>query len=213
MKLIQNMPPALAYQPVRCKGLNCNAILNPYCGIDFASKIWACPFCSQRNHFPQHYAENITETNLPAELFPSSTTIEYELPMTTGMNYAPIFLFVVDISLEADQLESLRDSLLQTLVDIPDNALVGLITFGNHIYIHELSNKLIPRSYAFRGTKLYEYNMIQEMLGLTLRHSADLGMSPSVKFLQPKSQCEFVFEQLLKNISKDPVYTFSSLVG
>ena len=27
--------------------------------VDFMSKLWTCPFCMQRNHFPPHYAENI----------------------------------------------------------------------------------------------------------------------------------------------------------
>ena len=33
-------------------------------------KMWICPFCYQRNHFPSHYA-SIAENNLPAELFPN----------------------------------------------------------------------------------------------------------------------------------------------
>ncbi len=48
--------------------------------IDFAAKLWTCPFCTTRNHFPPHYAENISETNLPAELIPQFTTLEYQLP-------------------------------------------------------------------------------------------------------------------------------------
>jgi hypothetical protein len=32
-----------------------------------------------RNHFPPHYAENISEQNLPVELFQQYTTVEYEL--------------------------------------------------------------------------------------------------------------------------------------
>ena len=38
--------------------------------VDFRSKLWTCPFCMARNPFPAHYAENISETNLPAELIP-----------------------------------------------------------------------------------------------------------------------------------------------
>ena len=48
--------------------------------IEFASKLWTCPFCMTRNHFPPHYAENISDTNLPAELIPQFTTLEYQLP-------------------------------------------------------------------------------------------------------------------------------------
>ena len=52
------------YEPVMCK--TSGAVLNPYCMVDFRSKSWTCPFSNQRNHFPAHYAEHITEHNLPA---------------------------------------------------------------------------------------------------------------------------------------------------
>ncbi len=42
------------YDPVPCK--TCGAVLNPYATVDFNAKIWACPFCHTRNHFPPHYA-------------------------------------------------------------------------------------------------------------------------------------------------------------
>ncbi|RLN98378.1 hypothetical protein BBJ28_00025684, partial [Nothophytophthora sp. Chile5] len=77
LKPIDGMPPAVEYDPIHCK--SCAAILNPFCQVDFVSKLWVCPFCVTRNHFPPHYAENITQENLPAELIPQYTTLEYEL--------------------------------------------------------------------------------------------------------------------------------------
>ena len=50
-----------------------------YRQVDFRTKLWTCPFCAARNHFPPHYAENISETSLPAELISQFTTVEYEL--------------------------------------------------------------------------------------------------------------------------------------
>ena len=35
---------AVQYDPVRCKNSNCGAILNPWCQVDFRSKLWTCPF-------------------------------------------------------------------------------------------------------------------------------------------------------------------------
>ena len=54
--------PLLPYEAVTCKA--CRAALNPYCQCDFLAKVWTCPFCFARNHFPPHYAE-VTDTNLP----------------------------------------------------------------------------------------------------------------------------------------------------
>jgi protein transport protein SEC23 len=74
-KVIPGMP-VLPYEPVGCK--SCRAVLNPYCRVDFVGKIWICPFCLQRNSFPRNYAD-INEANLPAELFPQYTTVEYQV--------------------------------------------------------------------------------------------------------------------------------------
>ena len=56
-----------------------------------------------RNHFPPHYAELLSETNLPAELIPQYTTLEYALPNRRAG--PPVFLFVVDTCLSEDQLD------------------------------------------------------------------------------------------------------------
>lgn len=123
--------------------------------VDFRSKLWTCPFCLSRNHFPPHYAENISETNLPAELLPQFTTVEYELQSSPGAAGPPVFLFVVDTCIDEEDMEELKDSLQQTLNLIPETSLVGLITFGTHVMVHELGFTDCPKSYAFRGTKEY----------------------------------------------------------
>jgi protein transport protein SEC23 len=38
------------------------------------NKIWVCPFCNTRNHFPHHYAE-ISHDNRPREIIPNYTTM------------------------------------------------------------------------------------------------------------------------------------------
>ncbi|KAJ9567013.1 hypothetical protein OSB04_002979 [Centaurea solstitialis] len=76
LKPLPTTTPLLPYSPLRCR--NCRSILNPFSIVDFSTKIWICSFCLHRNHFPHHY-QSITEDNLPAELFPQYTTIEYEL--------------------------------------------------------------------------------------------------------------------------------------
>ena len=89
-----------------------------------------------RNGFPPHYAENISPENAPAELIPQFTTVEYELQtMPTG---PPIFLFVVDTCVDEEELTNLGDSLQQAFNLLPEEALVGLITFGTLVHVHEL---------------------------------------------------------------------------
>ncbi|CAN6714975.1 unnamed protein product [Malus baccata var. baccata] len=66
--------PILPYDPVTC--LRCRAVLNPYARVEYPSRIWFCSFCHHKNSFPHSYS-NIGETNLPAELFPTYSAVEY----------------------------------------------------------------------------------------------------------------------------------------
>jgi protein transport protein SEC23 len=92
--------------------------------------MWICPFCLQRNPFPPHY-KDITATNLPAELLPKYTTIEYTLSRPAQI--PPIFMYVVDTCVDEDELKALRETLVAGLSLLPANALVGLITFGTMV--------------------------------------------------------------------------------
>ena len=44
---------------------------------------------------------------------------------------------------------------------LPQNALVGLITFGRMIQVHELGCEGIAKSFVFRGTKDYSAKAVQ----------------------------------------------------
>ena len=157
-------PTALPYEPVRCVSPTCHAVLNPYCQIDFRTKLWVCPFCLTRNHFPPHYAENISESNLPAELIPQFTTCEYELPSMPNVG-PPAFVFVVDICAHAEELVELADSLQQALNILPEDCLVALITFGTNVHVHELGFEGIQKNYVLRGNKEYNPVLLKDLLG------------------------------------------------
>lgn len=72
-----------------------------------------------------------------------------------------IFLYVVDTCLEEEDLQALKESLQMSLSLLPPNALVGLITFGRMVQVHELSCEGIAKSYVFRGTKDLSSKQIQ----------------------------------------------------
>ena len=98
--------------------------------VDTRARLWICPFCLSRNQLPQHY-KDITQDNIPPELHPSSTTIEYKLSRPAPA--PPIFVYVVDTCQEEDSLNALKVSLVTSLSLLPPNALVGLITFGTMV--------------------------------------------------------------------------------
>jgi protein transport protein SEC23 len=99
----------LPYEPVPCK--QCGAILNPYASVDYYAKIWVCPICYTRCHFPPHY-QGISEQNVPAELFPQYTTVEYTLNRTVPP-HPPTYLFVVDTAVAEDELHACKSAITQ----------------------------------------------------------------------------------------------------
>lgn len=68
---------------------------------------------------------------------------------------------MVDTCLEEEDLQALKESLQMSLSLLPPNALVGLITFGRMVQVHELSCEGIAKSYVFRGTKDLTSKQIQ----------------------------------------------------
>lgn len=197
LKQIEGMPPAMEYEPVKCKQAKCGAVLNPYCQVDYVSKHWTCPFCLTRNSFPQHYADNITETNLPAELIPQFTTLEYQLP--GKMTGPPAFLYLVDTCLPADELDHLKDSIQQSLSLLPPTALVGLVTYGTMVNVHDFSAPECPRAFVFKGTKDYDASQVQALLGL-----GSGGAGTTNRFLVPVSEGSISLERILDDLQRDP---------
>ncbi|VDL19147.1 unnamed protein product [Hymenolepis diminuta] len=203
-------PPHIAYDPVVCT--RCRGILNPFCQIDIRSKSWSCCLCSSRNTFPPQYA-GMTEQNLPAELMPQFTTIEYTI--TKAPAPPPVFLVVMDTCLEESEFNALRNAVLQLITQLPPNCMIGLITFGRMVHIHELNSGSIAKSWVFKGTKDYIGEQLQSMLGLgrsgtsvrnpgTPVSPVTPGSLPQNRFLQPVESCSASLTELLSELTPDP---------
>uniref|UniRef100_A0A8C6WXG0 Protein transport protein SEC23 n=1 Tax=Neogobius melanostomus TaxID=47308 RepID=A0A8C6WXG0_9GOBI len=126
---------------------------------------------------------------------PQFSTIEYIVQR--GPTAPLIFLYVVDTCLEEEDLQALKESLQMSLSLLPPNALVGLITFGRMVQVHELSCEGIAKSYVFRGTKDLNSKQIQEMLGLT-------KPTAQGQFLQPVHRVDMNLTDLLGELQRDP---------
>nr|CAH7737170.1 unnamed protein product [Callosobruchus chinensis] len=197
--------PPIQYDPVLCTRNNCRAILNPFCQVDYRAKLWVCNFCFQRNPFPPQYAA-ISEQHQPAELMPMFSTIEYTIMRAQCL--PPIFLYVVDTCMDEEELGALKDSLQMSLSLLPQNALIGLITFGKMVQVHELGTEGCSKSYVFRGTKDLTAKQIQEMLGIgkipvAQPQQQQLGR-PAHRFLQPVSKCDTNLTDLIGELQRDP---------
>lgn len=208
---------SLEYEPVTCNNAKCHCILNPYCFVDMQAKVWHCRLCFNKNLLPAGYMEMNAE-NLPAELQQDATTVEYILPKVAQV--APIFLYVIDTCLEPEDLQALKDSILVSFSLLPRNALIGIITYGTMVHVHELGFTECMKSIVLNGSKEYTSSQIQEQLGLLtmdLRPSATSFTNPhanaatlraAAKYVLPVQEVEFdatnLIEQLLQNSYKVP---------
>ncbi|PON55724.1 Sec23/Sec [Parasponia andersonii] len=222
--------PTLPYSPLRCK--TCTAVLNSFARVDFAAKLWICPFCFQRNHFPPHYAM-ISETNLPGELYPQYTTVQYVLPDLESHSTAahqrdpssspqpsPVFLFVLDTCMIEEEMGFVKSALRRAIGLLPDNALVGFVSYGTQVQVHELGFSDMSKVYVFRGNKEITKDQVLEQLGLGITGrrpvvgaaSAAAGGFPVQngfpgsginRFLLPASDCEYTLNSLLDELQTD----------
>lgn len=204
------LPPPLPYDPVQCK--SCTSILNPFCRVDLSTRMWFCPFCYHRNALPANYAD-ISESNLPAELIPDYTTVEYTLQRQQAP--PPIFLFVLDMCTREDELQTAKDYIIKALTLLPQDAVIGLITFGQNIHVHVIGFTDCAKCYVLRGEKQYTAEQIKDLLMLSgpMPRSQPMnggapGPNPAVvgagRFLQPVTEGEFMMTSVLEELATDP---------
>jgi len=121
--------------------------------------------------------------------------------------------------MDEEELDALKDSLQMSLSLLPPNALVGLITFGKMIQVHELGAEGCSKSYVFRGTKDLTAKQVQDMLGIGRGAApgpqqqqqlpgqpagAAAPVPPAHRFLQPIGQCDAALGDLLSELQRDP---------
>eukprot|EP01004_Peranema_trichophorum_P008065 NODE_682_length_2465_cov_110.964560_g586_i0.p1 GENE.NODE_682_length_2465_cov_110.964560_g586_i0~~NODE_682_length_2465_cov_110.964560_g586_i0.p1 ORF type:complete len:754 (-),score=140.25 NODE_682_length_2465_cov_110.964560_g586_i0:145-2406(-) len=195
----------LPYQPQLCK--SCRAVLNPYCRLDYASRLWVCPFCLTRNPLPPQYQ---TPDQYPAELYPQFTTIEYQLQRPSFG--AHVFFYCIDTCLPQDELDTLKDSILQSLQLLPEDSLIGLITYGSNVSVWELGFTELHKSIIFGGQRDYNLQEVREFLSLQPTAASLPGLpnqqagqnTGTSRFLVPLSECELNLTSIIDELCPDP---------
>ncbi|XP_062014972.1 protein transport protein SEC23 G [Rosa rugosa] len=229
--------PLLPYDPVTCS--QCGAVLNPYARVDYTSRIWFCSLCLHKNPFPHSYS-NIGDTNLPAELFPTYSAVEYArtapspapahnwpnggLSSSSSLSsmvssspnsgsddsrgIRPAFVLVVDVATPRDELAALKNELLLVLEQLPETALVGLVTFDSMVRLHDLEFSECSRVVVLHGDRQLSSLQIQQFLGINRPRQQQLGKMPFSQkqgFLLPVSECEFNISTAIEEIQSSAV--------
>lgn len=191
---------------------SCRSILNPY--VTVQNGTWSCQFCNVPNQLPSLVSEDGTPL-LPPALDGQCTTVEYETGRQSSL--PPVFFYVVDTCFEGDDVEAefakLKESLVLSLSLLPENALVGFVSFGKHVKVHDLiSNDDL--SYTFNGNKTYNLEQIQQALGLLGSGVSNAGLlhaqgggdfehligHAARRFLQPLSLVEYELTNIIENL-------------
>ncbi|KAK1296568.1 hypothetical protein QJS10_CPB15g01930 [Acorus calamus] len=201
-------PPPLPYDPLLCP--QCLSSLNPYARVDYRSSLWSCPFCLSRNPFPRSYS-GIADHNLPAELFPTHSTVEYLLRSHGGGGgggFRGAYVFVVDECVEEEGVEAVVEEVRRGVAGaIAEEVLVGLVTFAGDVRVHEIGGRDgngCSRVFVLPGDRDLSKEKIQNLLGISQHHRHTFGNSPSIQkqgFLLPLSECEFNFTTAFEEIT------------
>lgn len=140
--------PRMMKYPMRC--FKCQNFFSNHCQLDNIG--WSCCFCGAKNQISQEILHE--EMN--------SSSIEYIVnPMR---NEFLSVVFVIDLSLEPEELKSLIESIAGSLELLPMNCQVGLVTFDACVKIYEF-NEIINKSFVIQGEKLYQDEVLQKFLG------------------------------------------------
>ena len=199
IKQVDNLQ-ILEYEPLTCK--TCKSVIAPQFQIDFRSKCWSCPFCDSKNMFPTIYAQNISEQNLPAELLPEATTIEYKLNRKESK--FPVFMFLIDTAIDESELSELKETIQSTLSSIPPECEIGIITYGSMCNLVELGFTDFPKMFVFKGDKKYTAQNIVTQLGLFNKNDPRMQSQNAKKFLVPLKDSVFSINSFLDDLFSDP---------
>uniref|UniRef100_A0A0A9D8W6 Protein transport protein SEC23 n=1 Tax=Arundo donax TaxID=35708 RepID=A0A0A9D8W6_ARUDO len=99
-----------------------------------------------------------------------------------------------------EEIGYLKSALAQAIELLPDQSLVGFITFGTYVQVHELGFGLLPKSYVFKGTKEVTKEQILEQMcfssgktkpttGVIAGPRDGLSAESVARFLLPASEC------------------------
>jgi protein transport protein SEC23 len=139
----------------------------------------------------------MTAENKVAEILQHNTTVEYILDNTPR---SPIFYFVIDLCIHEEEVEALKSCIMQNLMIIPENSLVGLITFGKYIQVYEMAFDECPKSHVFNSQPKKEHKSadIARLLGIKAA-----GDARAQAFITPLSVCEGTLNAIFDDMMKD----------
>lgn len=114
-----------------------------------------------------------------------------------------------------EELEFAKSALKRAIGMLPENAMVGFVSYGTQVQVHELGFSEMSKVYVFRGSKDISKDQVLEQLGLASAGSRRAGPAmqksgggpspvagagPNMginRFLLPASECEYTLNSVM----------------
>ncbi|GMM36278.1 hypothetical protein DASC09_036030 [Saccharomycopsis crataegensis] len=136
---------------VKCINLGCQAIMNKYCQINIQKRSWTCCICKTINSIN----DNISQESL--DIFRNNGSFDFlSDTIIPGPTVEPrmifnqktkVYMYMIDLLTEKDELSSLKSSILESVSALPANSVVIVITYDSKtIRIHD-SDTGIPHAF------------------------------------------------------------------
>ncbi|CAG7897807.1 unnamed protein product [Brassica rapa] len=125
-----------------------------------------------------------------------------------------VFVFVLDTCMIEEELGFAKSALKQTIGLLPENALVGFVSFGTQAHVHELGFSEMSKVFVFKGNKEVSKNQVLDQLRLSSRRVPTSGFPKRAqngfqsaagvnRFLLHASDCEYTLDLLLDELQTD----------
>eukprot|EP00727_Mastigamoeba_balamuthi_P007910 m51a1_g374 Sec23B (743) ;mRNA; r:638211-640770 len=181
-------------EPLVCPGAPCAAVYSPHCAVDPEGKWWTCCMCGRRNAVSG--ASLLLSANSSAAAAAASAggsvTVEYALPRLPAQS--AVVVLALNTAVAPEELAALKDAVSRAVSLLPANTRVALVSFGEHVRVHDLRSADAAAAYAFQGSCLYGPRRAHDLLGLPLS---------SARFVVALRECEFALSARLDELAAD----------
>lgn len=182
--------------------------------VDLPTKTWTCCFCNQNNMFHASYEQFFRTNTRPMETLDFLTTVEYILPSNVK---PPTFLFVVDVSIDEEELCAIKQTISIIANTIPKTSMVGLISFGSVVKLHELFEVHdFYKANVFSGSKQVDMGVVKDVAEKQILFSAashvqssnggNASGMPNNSFFSQYGSCDLEFANIVDSLTSDGNY-------
>ena len=149
-------PPVLRRQPVRCD--QCGAYANRYTPVRSETGRWECVFCLNENTPTSRDYASAAGVQNSLELLES--VVDWQQHVTpadrsfgdAAQAATPPVLYLIDESVEEDELSELRAAVMTAVRTLPPSTPVGIITYGTSVSAYDLSQVGVATADLVSGT-------------------------------------------------------------